>query len=134
MDDSRPGRFQFSTRSLILATVVVACLLVPVVWVERERRAMLAARQAILAAREVAMRSVLLEQSLRQREREQEEEREREKVIEHDARSAPAVSAGATDIERLKRENAELKREVRQLRQKLELLGTPLERPESTGR
>ena len=48
-----PGRFQFSVRSLLIMTAVLAVSLAPVVWVTRERRQM-------LRAREEAIRSVLL--------------------------------------------------------------------------
>ena len=48
-----PGRIQFSVRSLLIATAVLAFSLAPVVWVTRERRQM-------LRAREEAIRSVLL--------------------------------------------------------------------------
>jgi hypothetical protein len=47
------GRIQFSVRSLLIATAVLAFSLAPVVWVTRERRQM-------LRAREEAIRSVLL--------------------------------------------------------------------------
>ncbi len=46
-------RFQFSVRSLLLMTAVLALSLAPVVWVTRERRQM-------LRAREEAIRSVIL--------------------------------------------------------------------------
>jgi hypothetical protein len=58
-------RFQFSMRTLLLATAAVALLLVPVAWVARERQEMMRARQAILQAREVALRSVVREQEKR---------------------------------------------------------------------
>jgi hypothetical protein len=48
-----PGRFQFSVRSLLVMTAVLALSLAPVVWVTRER-------QQMLRAREEAIRSVLL--------------------------------------------------------------------------
>ena len=48
-----PARVQFSVRSLLIATAVLASALAPVVWVMRERRQM-------LRAREEAIRSVIL--------------------------------------------------------------------------
>ena len=48
-----PWRIQFSVRSLLIATAVLAFSLAPVVWVTRERRQM-------LRAREEAIRSVIL--------------------------------------------------------------------------
>ena len=100
MDDSRPGRFQFSIRSLLLLTAAAAVLLVPVAWVARERRQLVLAQRDILAAREVALRSVVREQAL------------------HPHR--------ADALENLKRENADLKRQVKELHRELELLrGSP---------
>jgi hypothetical protein len=48
-----PGRIQFSVRSLLIATAILALALAPVAWVTRERR-------RVLRAREEAIRSVLL--------------------------------------------------------------------------
>jgi hypothetical protein len=49
----RPGRIQFSVRTLLIATAVLAFALAPFVWVTRERRRM-------LRAREEAIRAVIL--------------------------------------------------------------------------
>src|SRR5271155_354100 len=51
---------QFSTRTLLLITAVVAISLVPVAWVARERQKMLAMQEGILRGREEAIRAVLL--------------------------------------------------------------------------
>ena len=57
-----PGarRIQFSIRSLLLITAVMAISLVPVAWVMRERQEMLRVQLSMQRAREEAIRSVLL--------------------------------------------------------------------------
>ena len=71
-----PSRFQFSVRSLLVMTAVLAFSLAPVVWVTRERRQM-------LRAREEAIRSVLLA------------ERRRVELRAKEARNAPALMRSA---------------------------------------
>jgi hypothetical protein len=55
------SRFQFSLRSLLLVTAAIALLLVPVAWVARERMQRMRVQEALLQAREVALRSVVRE-------------------------------------------------------------------------
>ena len=120
MDHSRPGRFQFSIRSLLFLTAAAALLLVPVAWVARERRQMVLAQHGILEAREVALRSVVREQARR----------------DHALSSPPArlAAAGTGAIEHLKRENAELQRQVKELHRELERLRDSPERAGTPGR
>jgi hypothetical protein len=120
MDDSRTGRFQFSIRSLLLMTAAVAILLVPVVWVARERRQMVLAQTEILAAREVALRSIVHEQALRQRR--------------PSAHANQPLRWEAVSLDDLKRENAELKRQVKELHRELELLRSSAEPAGAPGR
>ena len=96
-------RFQFSLRTLLLATLAVALLLVPLAWVSRERQKMLAARDAMLQARELAVRSVVLEGQRRRDE------------------------TGA--VQRLERENADLRQELTRLRRELEALRNTAQLP-----
>jgi hypothetical protein len=112
-----PGRFQFSMRSLLITTAVLAFSLAPVVWVTRERRHM-------LRAREEAIRSVILA--------------ERRRV---ELRAKGGTNSASTDefgpdvnnasipvvspeilIEHLRRENDELKDTVDSLRHEVERL------------
>jgi hypothetical protein len=93
------GRFRYSIRTLLLATAVCALILTPVVWVARERRQMLAAQEAMLRAREVALQSVVREEKRRR-----------------------ADSAAG---EHLRRENASLKQEVESLRREVQQLRNP---------
>jgi len=53
-------RFQFSVRSLLVITGVLALLMVPAASLTRERQQMLQAREALLHAREQALRAVVL--------------------------------------------------------------------------
>jgi hypothetical protein len=112
-------RFQFSLRTILIATAVLACLLAPVTWVARERQQMLRAQTEILLAREVALRSVILEA----RER---SEAARQEALAAEARSIANREALAeerpTAVERLMRENTALKQEVESLRHEVERL------------
>jgi predicted RNase H-like nuclease (RuvC/YqgF family) len=119
MDDTRRSRYQFSIRTLLLVTVAVALLLVPVTWVTRERLRMVEAQREILAAREVALRSVVREQALRQRALA--------------SVSPQPASAEGNELESLKRQNADLKQEVKQLRRELERLQARSERAVGPG-
>jgi len=117
-------RFQFSVRSLLVVTAILALLLVPVVWVARERQQMLRLSESVLQAREEAIRSVILA------------ERQRVELQDSDAAVVPTLEASdhkrgrtrkpATPleirVERLERENAELKRTVEIQRQEIERL------------
>jgi hypothetical protein len=103
MDNMRHRRFQFSVRSLMIASAVVALLLVPLAWVARERQHMLQLQNQILMAREVALASVVREEKLRRDE-------------------AAAATVSAASAEELKRENAELRQQVETLRREVGLL------------
>ncbi len=87
-------RFQFSVRRFMLVTAAIACFLVPVAWVARERQQQMRVREAILQAREVALRSVVLESQRSRVER--------------------------ADVERLQLENTDLKKQVEELRRQVE--------------
>jgi hypothetical protein len=110
-------RFQFSVRSLLAMTAVLALSLAPVVWVTRER-------QQMLRAREEAIRSVLLA------ERRRVELRAKggpigtspdELGTDMVTTEVPPVSPEVL-IEHLRRENDELKDTVDSLRQEVERL------------
>ena len=111
MDDSRRGKIQFSIRTLVVLTAVAAVLLVPVAWVARERQRMIQAEREILAAREVALRSVVREADARRQHL-------------SSASSQPQPAEEAT-LKQLLRENADLKQEVKELRRELEKLRNP---------
>ncbi len=109
---------QFSTRTLLLATAVVAISLVPVAWVARERQKMLEMQEGILRGREEAIRAVLLAERRRVASG--------AKGTEASAASAEVEPEGETLkvpnvtpeilIEHLRRENNELKDTVDSLR------------------
>jgi hypothetical protein len=109
------GRVQFSVRSLLLLTAAVALLLVPVAWVSRQRASLMRERDAILVAREVALRSVV-----------QEEERRKLARAGPESGSAAAPAGQPSDasaedqshtMEQLRRENAALKQQNEALRE-----------------
>jgi hypothetical protein len=111
------GRIQFSVRSLLITTAVLAFSLAPVVWVTRERRQM-------LRAREEAIRSVLLA------ERRRVELRDKKSPVgastdefgpDSATTSIPPVSPDVL-IEHLRRENDELKDTVDSLRLEVQRL------------
>ncbi len=87
-------RFQFSLRTLLLLTAAIALLLVPVAWTTRERMQMMRAQEAVLQAREVALRSVV--------------------------REGQRLPRRSQTLEQLRRENEDLKQRVEQLRRKVE--------------
>jgi hypothetical protein len=111
------GRFQFSVRSLLLITAVLALSLAPVVWVTRERRQM-------LRAREEAIRSVILAE--RRRVELQAKQTPGGATAEEggsgsDTPDVPSVSPEIL-IEHLRRENDELKDTVDSLRAEVQRL------------
>jgi hypothetical protein len=119
MHHGEPVRLQFSLRTLLLITAAVAVLLVPFAWVARERQEAMRARDAMLHAREVALRSVVVEG----------ERRRREAMLLHESR----VSEGSPSrerssqttqgsVEQLQRVNADLRQEIAQLRRQVEQL------------
>jgi len=112
-----PRRIQFSMRSLLIATAVLSFSLAPVVWVTRERRQM-------LRAREEAIRSVILA------ERRRVELRSKNGQVgastdefgqDMDTTTIPTVPPEVL-IEHLRRENDELKDTVDSLRLEVERL------------
>lgn len=101
------SRFQFSVRTLLLVTAAIAVLLVPVVWVTRERMQMMRGKDAILQAREVALRSVV--------------------------REGQQLSLQSQTMQQLRRENADLKQQVEQLRREVEHLKSSARRTDTVG-
>jgi hypothetical protein len=110
-------RFQYSLRTLLLATLAVALLLVPVAWVGRERQEMMRARAAILEAREVALRSAVLEEQRRL-----------------DQQHKPAAEEESAALRRLERENTRLREQVEELLREIEQLKNANKFPDSAGR
>jgi cell division protein FtsB len=101
------SRFQFSVRTLLLLTAAIALLLVPVAWVTRERLQMMRAQEALLQAREVALRSVV--------------------------REGQRLPRQSQTMEQLRRENADLKQQVEQLRREVAQLKSPARRTDTVG-
>ena len=117
--------YQFSLRRLLMVTPILALVLVPVVWVSRER-------QQLLRARDEAVRAVILAERYRS------ELKKREAA--DPAQPGPAEVPGAEKpesarpagasalIERLRRENAELKQTIERLRREVERLEATVRR------
>jgi uncharacterized protein YlxW (UPF0749 family) len=101
------SRYQFSVRTLLLVTAAIALLLVPVVWVTRERLEMRRTQAAILHAREVALRSVV--------------------------RQGQQLPRQSQSMEQLRRENADLKQQVEQLRREVEQLKRSVRHTDTVG-
>jgi cell division protein FtsB len=111
------GRTQFSVRSLLITTAVLGFSLAPVVWVTRERRQM-------LRAREEAIRSVILAERRRVELRAkggQNGASTDEFGPDANQTSIPVVPPEVL-IEHLRRENDELKDTVDSLRHEVERL------------
>ncbi len=114
-------RFQFSLRSLLIVTGLLALLLVPVARLARQRELM-------HRAREEALRSLVLEQryraDLKKRKAAEVAPLDRDGlagagVVRQTSLASPDASA---QIERLQRENAELRKTVEHLRREVERL------------
>ncbi len=110
-------RIQFSLRSLLVVTGLLALLLTPVAWMARQR-------EQVRQARDEAIRSFYLEQQYR-------DEQRKGKVAEIAAidragsiqalQDIPPRSHDTTaQIEQLERENAELKKTVELLRREIQ--------------
>jgi predicted RNase H-like nuclease (RuvC/YqgF family) len=91
----------------MLVTAAIALLLVPVAWVTRERLQMMRAQEALLQAREVALRSIV--------------------------REGQRLPSQSETMEQLRRENADLKQQVEQLRREVEQLKSPARRTDTAG-
>jgi hypothetical protein len=108
-------RLQFSIRSLLVVTGLLALVLAPVAWLARHR-------EMERRAREEALRSVLLEHRYRA------EQRKRSAVdataIDRSESSEPTPNStnATSEIERLRRENAELKETIESLRAEIRRL------------
>jgi hypothetical protein len=117
MEAAGRGRFQFSVRSLVLLTALLAAALAPIVWVTRER-------QRMLRAREEAIRSVLLSE----RRRAEMRARTGQSGATNSGPDANIESTEVPDvppeilIEHLRRENDELKDTVDSLREEVKRL------------
>jgi hypothetical protein len=115
-------RFQFSLRSILILTAMTALLLVPVAWVAREREQMRRAREEVLRAREEAVRAVVLAERAA-RDRADAAATASSKTV-ADSRQSAMTSEPSSLVERLQRENAELKDQVDILRREVERLKT----------
>jgi hypothetical protein len=119
-------RYRFSIRGLMVLTAVLALLLVPVVWVAREREQVLRAREEALRAVVLAerhRRAVVLAQQIDKKPA------FRPAVGLPEPADAPPQSSDVSAlIERLQRENAALKETVVRLRSEVERLKAAAER------
>jgi uncharacterized small protein (DUF1192 family) len=132
-------RFQFSVGSLLAVTGALAFLLVPVAWVARERQQMLRARDQMLQAREVALHSVVLATERNAKLRAEIELHQPSSpptverasgpgLITPDLNPNQTVDSGTELVERLRLENADLRKEVAMLRREVERLKSNCQR------
>lgn len=139
MESECPRRLQFSVGSLLAVTGALAFLLVPVAWVARERQQMLRARDRMLQAREVALHSVVLATEHNTKLRSEIELRQANSpptlerasgsaLIAPDSNLKRTVDFGTELVERLRRENSDLRNEVALLRREVERLKSNRER------
>ena len=133
MDEAKHGRWQFSVRTLLLVTAAVALLLVPVAWVARERRQMLRARQEILLAREVALRSLVREQQRLLSKAASPREAVAPRLSSSPDRDLP-LAEKLPAIEQLRHENVDLRQQLEQLRREVEKLKNPAQPTSKPGR
>jgi cell division protein FtsB len=109
-------RFQFSIRSLLVVTGLLALLLTPVAWMVRQRELM---RQA----REDALRAVMLERQYRAEQQKRYVDGlaaiDRSETRLAPQRTPSASSGTAADLEQLRRENAELRNTVEALEREI---------------
>jgi len=111
--------YQFSLRRLLLVTPILALVLVPVAWVTRER-------QQLLQARDEAVHAVILAEryrsALKKREAAVPAVRGRADHPGAETSTSARSTGDPAVIERLRRENAELKASVERLRRQVERL------------
>jgi hypothetical protein len=112
-------RLQFSIRSLLIVTGLLALLLTPLAWMARRR-------EQIIRAHEEAIRSLRLEHQyraeLRRRKSADIATKDRGEASPAPQRTTPAPSESADQIERLRRENAELRNTAEDLRREIRRL------------
>ena len=112
-------RYQFTLRRLLMVTPILALILVPVAWVTRER-------QQLLRARDEALRAVILAERSRSAPKDRAAAglaKPGPAELAGDEGSTSALPAGVSSvIERLRRENAELKETIARLRRQVERL------------
>ena len=121
MNPGERGKYQFSMRTMMLVIAAVSTLLAPFAWVMRERQQQRQALMRALQAREVALRSVVLE----------EQRRSSLAIGRSESTTAgtswnlnrnPSAHSGPESIERLERENADLRRQVSLLNREVDRL------------
>ncbi len=118
-------RFQFSVRSLLVTAGALTLLLVPAASLTRERQQALRAREVLLHAREEALRAVVLgERGRAPRTQDDGGTRTIMSTSAHDASEPTKKSllASPTLLERLERENAELRDRVDHLSREVQRL------------
>ena len=119
-------KYQFSVRTMMLIIAAVSFLLAPLVWVMRERQQQRQTLMLALQAREVALRSVVLEEQRRSTlgiGRFKNMAARTSLILDGD----PTGNSGPETIRRLERENADLRRQV-------SLLSHEVDRPKSRTR
>jgi hypothetical protein len=130
MNLGEPGKYQFSVRTMMLVIAGASFLLASLAWVMRDRQQQRQALLLALQAREVALRSVILEEQRRSSMAIGRFENAAAKASssgEHDL----SANSGLESIKRLERENADLRRQISLLGREIDRLKSPT-RPHDT--
>jgi type II secretory pathway pseudopilin PulG len=121
MKQGERGKYQFSVRTMMFTIAAVSALLAPFAWMMRDRQQQRQVLMRALQAREVALRSVVLEEQRRSSlaiSRRDNSTAETSRSLDHD----PSARLGLESLQRLERENADLRRQVSLLNREVDRL------------
>lgn len=121
MELKERSKYQFSMRTMMLAIATVSALLAPFAWMMRDRQQQRQILMRALQAREVALRSVVLEEQRRGSLAISRRENATAGTSWRLDRN-PSAPGGLESLKRLERENADLRRQVSLLSREVDRL------------